>query len=150
MSRFLRSIPPRRSRDFPILGFAVALILLCPLGVAQASDEMDRPDSSRASTDRERIRGRASFELPMELRARFESNYTDARYVSDRLARPYVTAGGPNLQNDHSLVSQVALTRVISDNIEIEIVWSTRSRLTNINLFDFDRQTIGAVIRLVP
>jgi hypothetical protein len=38
---------------------------------------------------------------------------------------------------------------MISDELEIGIVRGARSRLTEINFFDFERQAIGAMLRFV-
>jgi hypothetical protein len=96
-----------------------------------------------------RTTGLAYIDLPMLVRASFDSKFTDRLYASDELAKSYVASFGPNLRNDHSLESRISLTRSISDTIEVGIVWGGRSRLTTIDVFDFERQTIGAMLRFV-
>jgi hypothetical protein len=79
----------------------------------------------------------------------FDSCYANGLYVSDELAKPYVAAFGPGLRNDHAPQNRVSLTRLISDRIEIGIVWGVRSQLSTIDSFGFERQTIGAMLRFV-
>jgi hypothetical protein len=86
----------------------------------------------------------------MRFRARFEASYTDELYVSDELAGPCLSNVGPSIRNDHSLESRVALIRSVSDRIEVGIVWGARRPLMNLNLLDFERQTVGAIIRIAP
>ncbi len=96
-------------------------------------------------------KGRAYLDLPMRLRARFGTSYTDPIFVSDPLAEPYAAGVGPDIGNDDAFGSRIALiTHSISDKIEIGIVWGTQNPLTKFNFFDFERQTVGALIRIVP
>ena len=132
-----------RGHSFAAAGAAIVAILFCSPLLAFSSDENDLRDPK----DDE---GGTYLELPMDLRAHFEATYSDEFYISDELARPYVGAVGPRIRNDHSLESTVALMRSISDRIEIGIVWGARRPLMNLNLLDFERQTVGAMIRLTP
>ena len=130
---------------------AVAAMLLCNPGVAFSFNEYDMLDPNVRSLESGRVRGLAAYiDLPMHFRARLNTSYTNGFYVSDELAKPYVTAVGPDFRNDHSLESRIALTRSISDKIEIGIVWGARSPLPNIDLFNFERQTVRAMVRIVP
>jgi hypothetical protein len=129
---------------------AVTTILLCNLGVAFSSDENGLLDPGVHSPESGRAKGLAYLDLPMELRARFGTMYTEEFYLSDELAKPYVASTGPSFRTDHSLESRIALTRSISDKIEIGIVWGARSPLSDINLFNFERQTVRAIVRIVP
>jgi len=97
-----------------------------------------------------RAEGLAFVDLPLNIRARFDVTYSDDLYRSDALARPYATVAGPRIRDDESLESQFALTRSLSENVEIGIVWAARSPVAPIDLFDFHHQTIGAMIRIVP
>ena len=84
------------------------------------------------------------------MRARFDATYMKDFYTSEVLARPYLGTAGPSKHDSKSLASQFSLTGSLSDRIEIGVVWAARSRIGGINLFDFERQTIGAMIRIVP
>ena len=132
----------------------VVAILFWDLGLAHASEDADAMDPSQVSQTKmaspSRARGQTTIDLPRGVRARFESTYTNELYLSDKLARDFLADIGPDLRMDRSLESRFSLTRSISDRIEIGIVWGARSRLTTVNLFDFERQTIGAIIQLVP
>jgi len=119
---------------------AIVAILLCSPLLAFSSDENDLRDPEEE--------GGTYFDLPMDVRAHIDATYSDEFYVSDELARPYVSDVGPRIRNDHSLESTVALMRLISDRIEIGIVWGARRPLMNLDLLDFERQTVGAMIRL--
>ena len=136
-------------RRLAALFCAVTAILFTDFGVAFSSEENDLLGPSVDSVQIGRVRGLAYVDLPMLVRASFESTFTDGLYLSDQLAKPYLASFGPNLRSDHSLENRISLTRPISDQLEIGIVWGARSRLTKINFFDFERQTIGAMLRFV-
>jgi len=140
-----------RLRRVATSAWAVAAILLCNPDVAFSSDENDSLGPSvRSIMKTGPAKGRAYLDLPMRLRARFGTSYTDPIFVSDPLAKPYAAGVGPDIGNDHALTSRIALTHSISDKIEIGIVWGTRNPLTKFNFFDFEGQTVGALIRIVP
>lgn len=153
--RFLLRIPS----DAPAV---LAVILFLGAPTAFSSNEIDMTDMTDMTDvavfadDRQpspksgRATGLAYIDLPMDFRARFDATYTNHLYVSDRLARPYTANFGPNLHSDYSLESSIALTRSISDRIEIGITWGGRSPIANVGLFDFDRQSVSAMVRIVP
>jgi len=128
---------------------AVTAILFADFGVAFSSDENNLLGRSVDSVKIGRATGLAYVDLPILVRASFASTLTDGLYLSDELAKPYVANFKPNLRSDHSLENRISLTRSISDKLEIGIVWGARSRLTKINFLDFERQTIGAMLRFV-
>jgi len=133
-----------------VLVSTIASILLCGPLAAFSSDENGMDDRNNDSQASVRARRFAYIDLPMRIRARFDATYTDEFYVSDELAKPYISGVGPGIRNDHSLRSRVALVRLVSDRIEVGIAWGSRRPLMNLNLLDFERQTIGAMIRLIP
>ena len=141
-------------RSAALASLAVILIIGAP--TAFSSDEVDMADVADVADDRQlsprsgRATGLAYIDLPMDFRARFDATYTNHVYLSDRLARPYTASFGPNLHSDYSLESSIALTRSISDRIEIGIMWGGRSPIANVALFDFDRQSVRAMVRIVP
>ena len=133
-----------------VLVSTVAAILLCGPLAAFSSEQNrvgERNNDSQESIGASRF---GYIDLPLRIRARFDATYTDELYVSDELAGPYLSSVGPGIRNDHSLESRVALVRLVSDRIEVGIVWGSRRPMMNLNLLDFERQTIGAMIRLVP
>jgi hypothetical protein len=128
-------------------------ILFGVVGSVSASDDAPVLEvDSRPRLDRldRRPQGLAFVDLPMRMRARFDASYMNDLYASEVLARPFVGTVGPNIQGSESLASQFALTRSLSKTVEVGIVWGARSRIGRINLFDFERQTVGAMIRIVP
>ena len=137
-------------RRLAALASTIAAILLCGPLVAFSSEQNEVSDRSNDSLESRRAKKNAYIDLPMRVRVRFEASYTDALYVSDELASPYVSDVGPSVWNDHSLESRVALIRSISDRIEVGIIWGARRPLMNLNLLDFERQSIGAMIRIAP
>lgn len=128
----------------------VVAMLFCGSGVAFSQDETDAVGPGFFSLGDERSSALAYFDLPMRVQAQFETTYTDGYYIADVLSRPYAIRFGPPIIADHALESRLALTRPISDKVEIGIVWGMRSRLRGIDRFDFDRQTVRAMIRIVP
>ena len=137
-----------RFRSAALASLAVILFLGAP--TAFSSDEVDVADDRQLSPKSGRATGLAYVDLPMDFRARFDATYTNHVYLSDRLARPYTASFGPNLHSDYSLESSIALTRSISDRIEIGIMWGGRSPIANVALFDFDRQSVRAMVRIAP
>lgn len=101
-------------------------------------------------SDRSRPRGIAFIDLPGRLRARFDATYTTNLYSSDDLAEPFLSTSGPELRDAHSLESRVSLSRPVGRFVELEIAWGGRSRIERVDLLDFDRQTVGAMIRIAP
>lgn len=94
--------------------------------------------------------GLAYVDLPMRFRARFDSTYSSNRYLSEDLARPFTAQTGPSRDREHSLEHRLAVTRPVIEGIELELAWGGRSELGGVNLLDFNRHTVGAVIRIVP
>ncbi len=129
------------------------MVTLAGLGFADtafSSDEIEAPNLKAPTPPNRRAEGLAHYDLPMQLRARFDVTYWNDFYASDALARPYVSATGPRIERNQSLESRVALTRAFSDRVEIGIVFGTRSPVGQLDLLDFERQTVGAMIRIVP
>ena len=135
---------------FVVATLAAVLILFGATGTAFSSDEPELRIREVSARSNHRAEGLGYFELPMRIRARFNISFKRHVYASDALARPYVTKAGPGLKADESLQSQFALTRELSDRVEIGIVWGARSPVSRIDLFDFERQTVGAMIRITP
>jgi hypothetical protein len=129
---------------------AVAMTGLGIVDTALASDETGARTFESSTSPIRRAEGLAYFDLPMQFRAAFDIAYTKDLYASDALARPSVTTAGPGIENDQSLESWFALTRALSNRVEIGIVWSARSPLGRIDLFDFERERVGAIIHIVP
>jgi hypothetical protein len=95
-----------------------------------------------------RSTGIAHVELPLGFRARFDATATRNLYHSEDLAEAFNT-GGPQLRYQRSLESRISLSRALARNVEFEIAWGARSPIENVDLLNFQRQTVGALIRFV-
>jgi hypothetical protein len=125
----------------------LALMLCAAPPLARAEDE---PETLDTASEKWRVRGLAFIDLPLRIRARFDSTYTRNNSLSDDLSLPYVTHVGPGIRGERSLESRFALTRPITDKIEFEISWGTRNSLAGNDPMSFGRQTVGAFIRIAP
>jgi len=132
----------------------VLLALAAPLAPAQEAEEKFDPSAVSIIRDTPedlwRKRGLAHIDLPMGIRARFDAVYSRHLYSSDVLAQPFLRGFGPEIQGDRTLKSRIALTRPIVPGIELEIAWETRNSLAVSDPMGFERQTIGAHIRISP
>ncbi len=97
-----------------------------------------------------RARGLAFVDLPLQIRARFDASYGRFRTQPDHLAAPLVAEAGPGLRFDRHIQSRVALTRPLTEGIELEVVWETRNRIESGDPMAFGRQVVGAMIRITP
>lgn len=142
----------RARRFLAVLVVVLAAALLQALG-AQAGFARNNLDVDRSDPVIEEQwlpHGPAILELPLDFRAQLEARYTRTLYTSDALTRAHLGQFGPSLGGGQSIQSQLALTRFVSDRIEIGIVWGGRSRLADTDLLNFGRQAVGALIRIVP
>ena len=147
---------PRRT---PLVGLGLILLLLTT-ATAFAEDPTPQVSISPVRVDGHRIdirpridrraKGIAFFDLPLQIRAHFDTTYTYHFYQSDELAMPFLDPAGPRIREVMSLESRLTLARSLTDHIEVGIVWGARSPISQIDLFDFERQTVGAMIRIVP
>jgi hypothetical protein len=153
----MMSAPPgsssSRSRRIPsaaatALAFALLQGLVAPVAFGQDGPGQESPAAPQVQ--KTRAGGLAFLDLPLRFRAHLDASYNRSLYASDALSRDHVSEFGPQLDTHRSLESHVALTRFVSDRIEIGIVWGGRRRITDTNLLDFERQTVGAMIRFTP
>ena len=135
---------------------AVLPLSLLVFGLASAGDaaafEPGRANPSMRGPARAlRATGIAHFDLSDRVRARLESSCSEDPTISDRLIRYHVRSRGPGRRTHASVENRIALTRSLSDRIEIGVVWGMRSSLADVALFDFDidRHTVEAMIRIV-
>lgn len=140
----------RFANSVSVLAIVSAFLFCSTPDNAFSSGENELLDSSVRPIAIGRAGGLVYVDLPMRLRARFDTKYTGQIYTNDTLAKPYAVGVGPSVRGDHSLENRVALTRSISDRIEIGIVCGARSPLGILNFFELDRVTVGAMVRIVP
>jgi len=94
-----------------------------------------------------RARALARFELPFDLRMRVETSYTYDRFHNDNFSHAIATLGGIRKREDDILRGRLALSRAIVDHVRLEVYWRGTRRLSNVDLFDYDKQVVGAVLR---
>jgi hypothetical protein len=133
----------------------VALFVLgAPLSFAEDPIEPLEPQAIEIVPSLEddlwRQRGLAYIDLPLGIRARFDTAYSRYLYSSDSLAQRYLQDAGPGAQRDRTLESRIALSRPVAPGIELEIAWETRNNLEASDPMGFGRQTVGARIRISP
>lgn len=97
-----------------------------------------------------RASGLAYVDLPLRIRASFDTRYRHHGTLSDRLASPLVNDVGPGIISNETLESRISFTRPITERIEIEVAWQTSNRLTTGDPLRFGRQIVGAFIRVTP
>lgn len=137
----------------PSVAFAVVLVMLALLSTATTAFALDAPDlldeiHARNTQWRESALGEMT--LPLGFQAHFGAQYTWHLYRSDRLAQPFVAEAGPGLLKERALESRFALSRVLTDKIEFEIAWQTRSRIESDDPMSFQSHSVGALIRITP
>lgn len=150
MLKFSFSRTSRFRRVAILVSTVVAAFISCRVDIAFASDEKDLLDSSTRPVAIGRAKGIAYVDLPMRLRASFDTTYTGRTRLGDKLARPYTAEVGPRVRESDSLESRVALTRVFFNGIEIGIMCAAPNSPATSGFLDFERLTVGAMVRIVP
>ena len=137
------------------IGSAATLAVLVTFSAvarpAQAQHAPGMVDALEADHARWHTQELGVVELPMGLRAHFNAQYTWHFYPSDQLASTFVGHAGPSLDKERSLVSRIAISHALTDNIDLEIAWGARNRLASSqDPMQFQRHTVGALIRITP
>lgn len=86
--------------------------------------------------------------LPMEFRARLGGLYTYAPFLVDVLAYDRLNRLGPAVHTGHFFESRLSIGRAFKPGIELEVAWSSQSLVSMSSGPSFDRQTVGAFIRI--
>ena len=100
-----------------------------------------------------RIRGIAMLPLPFGLRAQIDGAYNHDRYHNDNFSYLLqklgegVAAIDPRKRRDDVLSGRIGLSRAIVDHVRFEIYWRGTRRISNVDVFDYDKQVVGAVMR---
>ena len=131
----------------------VALLVVtgCLVAPTALADSADLTRVLETTPNRDwRPQGLAYVDLPFRIRARFESSYQPYSTVSDLLAAPFVTSTGPQLVRQHLIETRIALTRPLSERVELEITWHARNRIARGEAMRFRRHVVGAMIRFTP
>ncbi|MEE8166795.1 MAG: tetratricopeptide repeat protein, partial [Myxococcota bacterium] len=97
--------------------------------------------------DSGRIRSRVSVPLPWQIRARVEATYSLDRYHNDNFLNVLDTSR-IRKRRDNILSGRVVLSRAIVQHVEFEVYWRGTWRMSNVPAFDYERQIVGAVVRV--
>ncbi len=97
--------------------------------------------------DSARIRSRATLELPGAIRARLEAGYSYDFYHNDNFFEALET-GRFRKREDHIASGRVVLSRQLLPHVELELTWRGSWRMSNVSAFDYDRQVVGALLRV--
>ncbi|HEB90154.1 MAG TPA: hypothetical protein ENI85_11330 [Deltaproteobacteria bacterium] len=95
-----------------------------------------------------RLRELANLALPFDVEARIEASYTHDRYLNDNLSHAIATLGGLRKREDDILSGRISLSRPIAGHVRIEVYWRGTRRISNVDLFDYDKQTLGVLLRV--
>ncbi len=95
-----------------------------------------------------RIREQVNLVLPFSFEARLEGAYTHDRYLNDNLSHSIATLGGIRKRRDDILSGRISLSRAIAAQMRVEVYWRGTRRISNVDLFDYDKQTVGVLMRV--
>ncbi len=112
-----------------------------PSGFSDAFDGDFDHDSLRA-------RAVASLVLPFDLRSRIEASYEHDRYHNDNFSHFVDTLGGLRKREDDIVSGRISLSAPIVRHVRFEVYWRGTRRISNVDLFDYDKQIAGAVLRV--
>ncbi|MCR9095323.1 MAG: tetratricopeptide repeat protein [bacterium] len=107
------------------------------------------PDGFDGDFDFDSWRARAfgTFRLPCELQLRLEAAYTHDRYHNDNFTY-FLGTGGDRKRRDDIVSGRIAVRREIVPHVALELYWRGTRRVSNVDVFDYDKQLAGAVIRV--
>ncbi len=96
-----------------------------------------------------RFHGTTTLALPFEFQVQLDAAYNHDRYHNDNFAHFLQTlgTGGPRKRRDDVLSGRISLSRRIIDPVRFEIYWRGARRISNVDVFDYDKQIVGALIR---
>jgi tetratricopeptide (TPR) repeat protein len=105
--------------------------------------------------DHDRYRGglRGHVGLPWSFSLDGAATLAQERYLNDNLV-DFLSrllsgeAGRPRRREDLVVDTRLALTYELSRRIDIELQWSFLERLSNADLYDYDRNSLGLAVRL--
>lgn len=160
--------PPISSLERDALTFGGALAQLFPvpgLRNAEASWRFgyERIDT-RATTDLLGFAGdydrnayafelAGDVELPLSLTVAFSAGVMGEIYdnpnLTDYLSQVVATGAGVRRErSDVSLEAGLCVSRPVHERIDVEISWHYQQRFSNTEIFDYDRNVVGALVRV--
>lgn len=97
--------------------------------------------------DSHRVRALGSFALPFSLRAQIEASYTHDDYLNDNFAHALATLENEQRRDD-IVAGRIALSRPIVRHTRLELYWRGVSRISNVDVFDYDKHVVGLLVHL--
>lgn len=96
-----------------------------------------------------RLRAATALTLPCDVRLDLDASYTHDRYHNDNYAYHVATGfTGFRKRRDDIMSGRIALSREIVGPVRLEIYWRGARRVSNVDVFDYDKQVAGAVLRV--
>lgn len=95
-----------------------------------------------------RARAYARLALPWALRAEIDAAYTYDRYHNDNFSYALQTLGGTRQREDDIVSGRVGLSREIVRHVRLEAYWQGTRRISNVDVFDYDKQQGGILLRI--
>lgn len=120
----------------------------------QRAFTQEEPDGTTEGLDGDfdhdswRARLASRLELPCALRAQVELGYTHDRYHNNNSTHYFTTLGERRRRRDDLLTARVSLGREIVPHVRLEAYWRGSRRISNVDAFDYDKQIVGAVLRI--
>lgn len=112
------------------------------------------PDGFDGDFDNDSYRFRAvgRIALPWSLRTQLEGSYSRDEYLNDNFAHALESlASGPlevEARRDDVLSGRLALSRPLVRHARVEIYWRGTRRISNVDLFDYDKQVVGLLVHV--
>lgn len=102
--------------------------------------------------DSYRLRALGRVALPWSLRAQLEASYSRDEYLNDNFAHALESLANGALEiearRDDVVSGRIALSRVLVRHTRLEIYWRGTRRLSNVDLFDYDKQVVGLLVHV--
>ncbi|MBY0399800.1 tetratricopeptide repeat protein [Myxococcota bacterium] len=112
------------------------------------------PDGFDGDFDNDSYRFRAvgRIALPWSLRAQLETSYSRDEYLNDNFAHALETFANGQLElearRDDVLSGRISLSRPIVRHTRLELYWRGARRISNVDLFDYDKQLVGLLVHV--
>ena len=77
----------------------------------------------------------------------------DAAFLVEKLLQNilnhfFVTLGDQRRRRDDIMTGRIALSRQVAGPVRLEVYWRGSRRVSNIALFDYDKQVVGVLVRV--
>lgn len=156
---------PSRFRDRDALSYGLGVEHFLPLRIDRSwlsfSGSWDRtvtqedPDEFGSADldgdfdyDSWRARGVATLGLPFAIRGQVETSYAYDRYHNNNSTHFFTASSGLRKRRDDIISGRVALSRAIVKHVRGEVYWRGTRRISNVDLFDYDKHVAGILVRV--